>query len=126
MLLLTTFAALATVLAMIGVHGVLSYAVAQRSRELGVRMALGATRRNVVQLVVRQGMLLAAVGLALGMLAAFATTRLLRSLLFGVSETDPVTMTAVAVAVTGAAFVASYLPALRAARVDPMEALRHE
>jgi putative ABC transport system permease protein len=126
MLLLTTFAGLATVLAMIGVHGVLSYAVARRSREMGVRMALGATRQNVVQLVVRQGLTLTVIGLALGILAALGTTRLLRSLLFGVSETDPATLAAVVLVISGVAFFASYLPARRAARIDPMEALRYE
>jgi predicted permease len=126
MLLLATFAAVAILLAAVGVHGVLSYMVARRTREMGLRMALGALRRDVTTLIVREGLRLAAVGLALGLLAAAASARLLRALLFGVSETDPLTFVAVAIVVMAVAVSASYLSALRATRGDPVEALRYE
>ena len=126
MLLLSSFAILATVLATVGVHGVLSYTLARRSREMGVRMALGATRENVVHLVLKQGMKLTTLGLAAGVLAALAITRLLRSLLYGVSERDFTTLLAVVAIVFVAALIASYIPARRAARLQPTEALRYE
>ncbi|HKJ18382.1 MAG TPA: ABC transporter permease [Xanthomonadales bacterium] len=126
MLLLASFALLATVLATVGVHGVLSYTLAQRSREMGVRMALGATRESVFRLVLRQGMMLTIMGIVAGIAAAMALTRVLRSLLFGVSERDLMTLFVVVAVVLIASLVASYLPARRAARLQPVEALRYE
>jgi ABC-type antimicrobial peptide transport system permease subunit len=113
-------------LAAVGVYGVISYSVSQRTREIGVRVALGAQRTNVLGLIVRQGALLAALGLAIGLVGALGVTRFLRSMLFGVSPFDPVSFTTVAVLLSVIAFLASYLPARRAARVDPIEALRQE
>jgi len=110
----------------LGIHGVLSYVVAQRTGELGVRLALGARPAELLKLVVGQGMWLACIGVALGVVAAFAGTRVLRGLLFGVAPSDPASFV-VAIAVLGtAAFVACYGPARRAARIDPMTALRAE
>jgi putative ABC transport system permease protein len=125
-LLLSAFAAVAIVLALIGVHGVLSYMVARRSRELGLRVALGASRASVVGMVLRQGVALAVIGLAMGLAGAAAGAGLLRKLLYGVSQTDPLTYVAVSAVVLGVALFASYLPARRATRVHPMEALRYE
>jgi ABC-type antimicrobial peptide transport system permease subunit len=126
MLLLGIFAAVAVVLAMVGVHGMLSYMVARRTPEMGIRMALGATRANVSGLVVRYGARLAGLGLAIGIAAALGTTHLLRRLLFGISSVDPITFAAVAALVFGVTLLATWIPALRATRADPMEALRHE
>jgi predicted permease len=126
MLLLAVFAAIAVALALLGVHGVLSYTVSQRTRELGIRVALGASRREVVGMVVGQAMRLAALGSALGALGALAGTRLLASLLFGISTTDAVTFAAVIAAIACAALGASFFPALRATRVSAMMALRAE
>jgi ABC-type antimicrobial peptide transport system permease subunit len=122
--LLALFAAAALILATVGIYGVISFAVAQRTREIGIRIALGADRGAVLRLVVNQGVALAAVGLALGALAAFGTTRVLRSLLFDVSPTDPVTFGAVIVLLAGAAVAASWIPARRAAELQPTQALR--
>lgn len=122
--LLTLFAATALILAVVGVHGLLSYAVAQRTRELGIRMALGATRRSVLSLVVREGMRLVAAGLIVGFAGALVATRFLRSLLFGVGPADPLSFALAATAVLGAALVASLVPARRATSSDPMRALR--
>lgn len=124
MLLLVVFAAIALVLALIGVHGVLSYTVSQRTRELGVRMALGATSGDVLGLVVRQGVLLALIGVGLGVLGALAGARMLSSLLFGVTPTDPTTFLLVTVLVLAVAAAASWTPARRALGVDPITALR--
>jgi putative ABC transport system permease protein len=124
MVLLGTFAGLALLLGVVGVYGVTSYLVAQRVREMGVRMALGASGQDVVSLVVRQGMRAAAVGLAVGLAGAFATTRLLGSLLYGVGPRDAVTFTSVSVALFLATLLANWVPARRAARVDPLIALR--
>jgi predicted permease len=126
MLVLGVFAALAIALALIGVHGVLSYLVARRSRELGLRLALGATPAGVVGQIVQQGMRLTAVGIGVGLLTALAGARLLRGLVYGVGVTDPVTFLAVGAAVFAAAALASWIPAHQAARMDPMAALRSE
>ena len=126
MLVLGVFAAIALVLAMVGVHGVLSYTVAQRTREIGIRMALGADRDSVRGLVLGQGARLVAAGLALGLAGAIGLSRLLASLLYGVHPNDPMTLVLVAVGLGAVALVASWLPARRAARVDPLVALRAE
>jgi predicted permease len=126
MLLLASFAGVAVLLAVVGVYGVLGYLVARRTPELGIRRALGAPQREVVGLVARQALVLAAAGIALGLVGAVAATRLMRGLVWGVSVADPLTYAAVAIALAAAAALASWLPALRAARVDPMVALRAE
>ena len=123
---LALFAGLALVLAAIGIYGVLSYAVAQRTREIGIRMALGANARDVRSLIVRQGMSPAIAGLGVGLVGAYFATRLMQKLLFGVEPTDPVTFGVVGVFLATIAFLASYLPARRATRVAPTEALRYE
>jgi putative ABC transport system permease protein len=124
--LLTLFGALALFLAACGIYGVLAYSVAQRRREIGVRMALGAQQRNVLSLVMWQGLKLALAGLLIGMLAALVLTRILQSLLYQVAPTDPFTFAAVSLLLLLIASIACYLPARRAAKVEPMEALRHE
>lgn len=126
MILLTAFAVLALVLACVGIYGVISYLVGQRTREIGVRMALGAQRAEVLRLIVGQGMRMALIGAAIGTVAALALARLISAQLFGVSAHDPVTFAAVGGLLVLVAVLACYIPARRAMRVDPMEALRYE
>ena len=123
---LGVFAAMAVLLAAIGIYGVMSYSVTQRSREIGIRLALGAARADVTGLVLRQGVLMVGVGLAIGIGGALLVTRFLQSLLFSVSATDPTVFGSIVVLLTGTALLATYLPARRAARVDPWLTLRGE
>jgi ABC-type antimicrobial peptide transport system permease subunit len=125
-LLLAIFAALAVCLAMAGVYGVMAYIVGQRANEIGLRMALGARSADVLKLVLRHALILTAIGLAFGLVSSVAAARLLSSLLFEVQPTDPVTYAAVAVLLGLVAMAACYLPARRAARLDPLVALREE
>jgi putative ABC transport system permease protein len=124
--MLSVFAVIAAILAAIGIYGVLAYAVVQRTREIGIRMALGAQRAQVLGLVLRKGATLTVAGIALGLAGAAAGTRLLQDLLFGVTPLDPTTFAAVSVLFGLVATLASYLPARRATTVDPMVALRSE
>ena len=125
-LLLSIFAVLAVVLAVVGIYGVIAYSVQQRTREIGIRIALGASRERVVAMVVRRGLILALAGITLGSAGAYAVSRVLQSLLFGVGARDPSTFVAVAALLGGVALLASWLPARRAARVDPLAAMRAE
>jgi putative ABC transport system permease protein len=120
------FAAIALVLAAVGVYGVISYAVSQRTQEIGVRVALGAQRNDVLRLIVGDGALLGGIGVSIGLVGALGVTRFLRTLLFGVSPFDPASFVGVAATLTTVALLASYIPARRAAKVDPVEALRYE
>lgn len=113
-------------LAAIGIFGMMSYAVTQRIHEIGIRRALGAQNRDVLKLVMRQGVVIVAVGLSVGLLGALAVTRLLAGLLYGVSPTDPLTLIGVSFLLASATLLACYLPARKATRVDPLVALRHE
>ncbi len=126
MVLLAVFAAVAMLLAAVGIYGVIAYSVAQRTREIGIRMALGAQRRDMLRMVLRQSLSVVVIGLALGLGAAFAATRLLASLLYGVGANDLFTYASVVFLLGATAFVASYIPARRAMKVDPMVALRYE
>ena len=124
MLLLGIFAALALVFAAVGIYGVMSYSVAQRTHEIGIRMALGARRADVLKMTVNQGLKLVSIGMMLGLAVAFVLTRVLASLLFGISSTDPITFLGISLVLLAVAILASYLPALRATKVDPIIALR--
>jgi putative ABC transport system permease protein len=124
--LLGIFAAVAVALTAIGIYGVMAYSVNQRRRELGIRMALGASRADVLRLVVGQGLRLTLMGVTFGLVASFAASRLIATMLFDVSPTDVVTFVAVPALLACAALGASYLPAQRATRIDPMVALRDE
>ena len=116
----------ALLLALIGIYGITAYGVAQRTREIGIRIALGSSPNSVQGMVVRSGVRLGAIGVAVGIVAAIAATRLLESMLYGVSGADPIALVAASTVLIGAALVASWLPARRASRVDPMVALRQE
>lgn len=124
--LIGVFGGLGLLLAVVGLYGILAYSVSQRTREIGVRLALGADRRNVLEMVVRQGLGMLVIGLGIGLLLALATTRLLAGLLLDISPTDPLTFVTVVIILTTAVLVASYIPARRATKVDPMVALRAE
>jgi putative ABC transport system permease protein len=124
--LLSVFGGVALALAAVGIYGVISYSVTQRTHEIGIRLALGAQKRDVLKLVVRQGMMLALIGVALGLFAALALTRLMGTLLFDVSVTDPLTFTVISLLLIFVALLACLIPALRAIKLDPLAALRHE
>jgi putative ABC transport system permease protein len=124
--LLAFFATLALVLASVGIYGVIAYAVTQRTHDIGVRMALGAEPPDVLRLIVREGMILVLIGVSIGLLGAFGLTRFLASVLYGVRPTDPAIFVFVSLLLVAVAMLASYIPARRATKVDPVVALRHE
>jgi putative ABC transport system permease protein len=125
-LLFSVFAAVALVIAIVGIYGVISYAVSQRTHEIGIRMALGAQTGDVLRMVVGQGMRLTLIGAALGVAAALGLTRVIESLLFNISATDPATFVSITLLLVIVALIASYIPARRATRVDPLIALKRE
>jgi putative ABC transport system permease protein len=126
LMLLGVFAAVALLLASVGVYGLISYSVSQRTREMGIRMALGARRSSIIKLIAKQGTMLAVIGVICGLVMSFALTHVLQSQLYGVTATDPATFTVVPLLLIAVALLASYVPARRATRVDPMRALRTE
>jgi putative ABC transport system permease protein len=126
MVLFALFAALAFLLAVIGIYGGMSYSVAQSAREIGIRMALGAQRRDVLKLVIGQGMILTLLGVVIGVAGALALTRLMTGLLFGVRAADPATFIVVSLTLVAASLLANLIPARRAMKVDPLVALRYE
>jgi ABC-type antimicrobial peptide transport system permease subunit len=126
LLLIAIFAGIAVALAVVGVHSIVAYSVGQRTREIGLRVALGAQKRDIFQLIVGQGMGLAAVGVVVGLAGSMGLARFLESLLFEIRPSDPLTFFSSAILLAATAFLACWLPAMRAARVDPVVALRHE
>ncbi|HEY0082442.1 MAG TPA: FtsX-like permease family protein, partial [Pyrinomonadaceae bacterium] len=124
--LLGIFAIVALILAAVGIYGVIAYTVNQRTREIGIRLALGAQKRDILKLVIGQGVILCMIGVAIGVAASLALMRFLSSLLYGVSDTDPLTFAGVVLLLIGVALLACSIPARRAARVDPMIALRQD
>src|SRR6185369_4867538 len=124
--LLTVFAGLSLLLAVIGVYGVMSYTVVQNTREIGIRIALGARPGAILQLILGRGLFLVGLGVAIGIVAAFALTRFMESMLFGITATDPITFAAIVLLLGGVALFACLLPALRAMRVDPIVVLRYQ
>jgi len=126
MLLLSIFAAMALVIASVGIYGVISYGVNQRTYEIGIRMALGAQSGDVMKMVIWRGLSLALIGVTLGLAAALALTRVMKNMLFEVKPNDPVTFALIALLLVVIALIASYIPARRATKVDPLQALRHE
>jgi len=126
MLLLGMFAVLAMTLAVVGIYGLMSYSVSQRSHEIGLRMALGSETSRVIRMVIREGLALSGLGVAMGIGYAIAMTRVMSGLLFGIAPTDPLTYAALSLLLITVTVVACYIPARRASRVDPLVALRHE